>query len=420
MITPGWVWRMADPCARALHLATLLIVFALCLSSVMLLNNLLFPIAEAGPEFYRLSINFTSAFTAISAAAYLAMWLRLASVARPLLLLFGLSGVGAYAYMIGPEAGADVIGAICVVFLPALIYSSNEKRQRLIAIALVVLATIAIQYWMSYQPAMFELPPEEIGLLRFNVILVAVALGVFVIYLHQSAERAKLALAIEKERADDLLLNILPADVAARLKTERALVAGWHDEVCILFADIVGFTRMSADRPAAEIVTILNHLFSRFDTLCDTHDVEKIKTIGDGYFAASGLCGRPKQGDPAVALAHFALAMRDAAAEMVADLDEPFSIRIGLHLGPAVSGVIGTRKFAFDIWGATVNMASRMESNSKPGAITISKDYRDRIADRFDTQPLGSITAKGVGEVEVFALLGAKTPAPLKEPAVAA
>ena len=419
-VVPRWIWGEDSACARALHLTTLLSLFALVLSITMLINNALFPIPELGPDFYRLSINLTSTFTGLTAAAYGCLWLRLPSVARSLLLAYVLAAVAAYAYMLGPDGGADVIGAICVVFLPALIYSASEKRARYISIAGVIAATIGMQYWMSYQPAMFQLPPDEVGLLRFNVILVAVALGVFVIYLHQSAEKAKAAVTVEKERADDLLLNILPADIAERLKTDSGLVAGWHDEVCILFADIVGFTRMSKDRPAAEIVTVLNHLFSRFDALCDMHDVEKIKTIGDGYFAASGLCGRPKTGDPAVALAHFAIAMRDSMAELADDLDEPFSIRIGLHLGPAVSGVIGKRKFAFDIWGATVNMASRMESASEPGVIAISEDYRRRIADAFETRSLGLVQAKGVGEVEAHALLRAKSAVNLEASVAAA
>lgn len=409
-ICPPWIEREnEEPCARALHLASLLAAFALGLSLIMLANNALFPVPELGPDFYRFSVVFTSAFTAISGMAYLLLWLRLPSIARLLILLYALCSVGAYAYMLGPVAGVDVIGALCVVFLPALIYSDAEKRQRTIAIGMVIAATIALQYWMAFQPGMFQLPPDEIGILRFNVILVAIALGVFVIYLHNSAERAKAAVAAEKERADGLLLNILPADVAAKLKADRSVVAARHDEVCILFADLVGFTHMSAGRPAAEVVTLLDQVFSRFDALCDAHDVEKIKTIGDGYFAASGLCGKPRQGDPAIALAQFAVAMRDAAAEMGAAYDDPFSIRIGLHLGPAVSGVIGTRKFAFDIWGATVNMASRMESHSEPGVITISPEYQARIAPFFETRARGQVTAKGVGEVEVFSLIGPKT-----------
>jgi len=409
---PPWIdGQKSEPCARALHLATLLMAFAVGLTAIMFANNVFFPIAEAGPDFYRYSVIFTATMFGLSLAAYALMWLRAPSVARPLLLLVALAGVAAYAYMLGQSAGADIIGALCVVFLPALIYSGQEKRARAIALIAVIAATIAIQYWMQMEAGMFTLPAEDLEVLRFNVVLVAVAIGLFVVYLHFSAEKAKAAVAAEKERADGLLLNILPADIAARLKSDRSHLAERHDEVCVLFADLVGFTRMSAGRPAAEIVALLDRMFSRFDALCDEYDVEKIKTLGDGYFAATGMGGRPNVGDPAETLADFALAMRDAALEMGAEFDEPFSIRVGLHLGPAVSGVIGTRKFAFDLWGATVNMASRMESNSVPGVVTISPEYRARIAPAFETRSRGLVTAKGVGEVEVFALLGRKTDA---------
>ncbi|MEM7523123.1 MAG: adenylate/guanylate cyclase domain-containing protein [Pseudomonadota bacterium] len=409
---PPWIDRKDAPCARALHLATILTIFAVGLSALMFVNNVFFPIEEAGPQFYRLSVILTSTFLGLSSAAYLLLWLRVASLARPLLLLMAVISVAAYAYMLGAGSGAVVIGAVCVVFLPGLIYSAAERRERNAMIALVVAATIGMQYWVSFQPAVFTLPPDDLATLRFNVMLVGIAVGLFVIYLHNSAEKAKAAVAAEKERADGLLLNILPSDVAARLKADRSAHAARHDEVCILFADIVGFTSMSADRPAAEIVEMLNALFSRFDALCDAHDVEKIKTMGDGYFAAAGLCGKPKTGEPAVALAQFAIGMRDAMSAFQRETGEPISIRIGLHLGHAVSGVIGTRKFAFDIWGATVNMASRMESNAQPGEIALSRAYYDKITDQFEMQSRGTAMAKGVGEVDIFALIGPHTETP--------
>lgn len=403
-LTPRFIAALGEGCRRALHLSTILALFGVVLGAIVFLNNLLFPVLEAGPDFYETSVRASGAIFGLSVAAYLLLMLGRPNLARPLLMLTALTITGAFAYVLGRPAGVDLVGAACLVFLPALIYSETERMQKFAGVAVSVVAILGLQLWLATMPPAFALPPEEVEILRFNVTLVAIMLGFFVAYLHHTAEKAKAALAVEKERADELLRNILPDSVMARLKAGDRLVADRHEEVCVLFADLVGFTRMSAGRPAAEIVTVLNHVFSRFDDLADQHGVEKIKTMGDGYLAVAGLPGCGDDRPPADALADFAIAMRDAALEMGADLDEPFSIRIGLHAGPAISGVIGKRKFAFDLWGATVNLASRMESNSEPGVITISGAYRALLGDAFITPSRGRVTAKGVGEVEVFAL----------------
>ena len=404
VLTPNHIAERSEPCRRALQLATILALFGMGLSTVMLINNAAFPVAEAGPAFQRVSIIGSLVFLALASSSYGLLMLGQPNLARPMILAYAVGMVAMFAYALGRPAGVDLIGAICLVFLPALIYSPAELKQRWTAVGVTVLAVIGVQLWLLNMTPVFTLPPDEVDILKFNVVLVAVVLGFFVIYLHQTAEAAKAAVAAEKERADDLLRNIMPESVVDRLKSGDSLLADRHEDACVLFADLVGFTRMSVGRPAAEIVTVLNHLFSRFDELCDDYGVEKIKTIGDGYLAVTGLPGRPESGDAAAALADYALAMRQAMIEMGEDLDEPISIRIGLHCGPAISGVIGKRKYAFDVWGATVNFASRMESNSEPGVITISKEFRARLGDAFKTESRGVVTAKGVGEVEVFAL----------------
>lgn len=406
LLAPPWLQAQPEPCRRALHLAVLLSAFGLVLAIIVFINNALFPVPEAGPDFHRLSILLSGSFAGCALVCFILMMLGLPRIARPLLLFYVAAIIYSFAYTVGRDAGVDLIGAIVLVFLPALIYAGSEPKQKIIATVLMVLAIIGLQYWLMAMPPAFTLPADEIAILHFNAILVGMAIGGFIIYLHLTAERARDAVLAEKARADGLLRNILPNAVAERLKAGDHLVADRHAELHVLFADLVGFTKMSADRPAAEIVTVLNHLFSAFDDLCDQYGIEKIKTMGDGYLAVSGLPGCRDPEGAAAALADFAIAMRDATLEMGRDLDEPFSIRLGLHSGPAISGVIGKRKFAFDLWGATVNIASRMESNSEPGLITISSQFKGALGAGFIIRSRGRITAKGVGEVEVFALEG--------------
>jgi len=174
----------------------------------------------------------------------------------------------------------------------------------------------------------------------------------------------------EKRHSESLLNNLLPPEVAIRLRTGESNIADHHEEATVLFADIVGFGRITARMRPYEIVGCLNHLFSEFDRLADSLGVEKIKTIGDNYMAAAGIprwCAAHAQ-----AATDLALGMVAAASRLHTRLPAPFPIRIGLHTGPVVAGVIGTRRFAYDIWGDTVNIASRMEAASAPNRVLVS------------------------------------------------
>jgi adenylate cyclase len=208
----------------------------------------------------------------------------------------------------------------------------------------------------------------------------------------------------EHERAESLLLNVLPGAVAAELKETGSTTARRFDEVSVLFADIVGFTPLSATMEPEELVERLNTVFTYFDDLADRYEVEKIRTIGDTYMVASGI-PVPRH-DHAHALAGMALEMLAYAAQ------GPLSFRIGIHSGPAVAGVIGTRKFQYDIWGDTVNTASRMESHSEPGRIQISDATNDLISRDFVTSYRGPIEVKGKGTLTTWWLDGARQAAP--------
>jgi adenylate cyclase len=210
----------------------------------------------------------------------------------------------------------------------------------------------------------------------------------------------------ERERSDLLLLNILPAPIADRLKQHPGVIAEHYDEVTVMFADILNFTPLSALISPGEVVALLNEVFSTFDQLAERHGLEKIKTIGDAYMAASGLpMPRP---DHARAAAAMALDMQVALAELNAGRSLPLQIRIGLHSGPVVAGVIGTKKFIYDLWGDTVNTASRMESHSAANAIQITRATYELIRDDFACVPRGTIAVKGKGQMEVWHIMAAE------------
>ena len=206
-------------------------------------------------------------------------------------------------------------------------------------------------------------------------------------------------------RRHDLLRNVLPQPIIDRLNAGEGLIADRFDDVAIVFSDFVGFTGISERLPVATLVASLNDLFSAFDAACAAFDVEKIKTIGDAYMAAAGLSATPV--GHVHAAADLALAMR-AAVEAAG---EPWHVRIGVHVGPAVAGVIGTTKFVYDLWGDAVNTASRLETTAPPGTIQVSAAVADALGGDFDLAPRGPIELKGKGPTEAYLLLGRRPPA---------
>ncbi len=216
-------------------------------------------------------------------------------------------------------------------------------------------------------------------------------------------ERAMMEeLRIAKERNEALLLSILPRAVVDRINDGAGMVADHIPEATILFADIVNFTPFSGTLPPSEVVGVLNRVFSAFDRLADLHGAEKIKTIGDGYMVAVGI-PEPLDDHAAVA-ARLSLAMLETFTEIRNEIGAPIQLRVGLHTGPAVAGVIGERKFAYDIWGNTVNIASRMESQGLPGRVHMSKAVADRLIGQFNVVPRGALEVKGAGLMETFLL----------------
>lgn len=211
-------------------------------------------------------------------------------------------------------------------------------------------------------------------------------------------------LRAEQERSERLLLNMLPEKIAKKLKHSRASMADGFEEVSVLFADIVGFTELSSNMSPVQLVGLLNRIFSMFDNLCDQYKLEKIKTIGDAYMVVGGL-PEPRT-DHAAAIASMALDMQKSISQVKSREGIQISMRIGINSGPVIAGVIGTKKFIYDLWGDTVNVASRMESLGTPKSIQVTESTYLRLRDQFNFEQRGLIPVKGKGEMMTYWLVG--------------
>ncbi|HEY9598206.1 MAG TPA: adenylate/guanylate cyclase domain-containing protein [Cyanophyceae cyanobacterium] len=220
-------------------------------------------------------------------------------------------------------------------------------------------------------------------------------------------KKAEEALRLEQEKSEQLLLNILPEPIANQLKQNPGAIAEQFNEVTIMFADIVGFTPLSARLKPIELVNLLNQIFSTFDELAEQLGLEKIKTIGDAYMVAAGL--PIPRADHAEAIADMALAMQAAVERFRTELNENIQIRIGINTGIVVAGVIGTKKFIYDLWGDAVNVASRMESSGQPGSIQVTEATYERLKYKYVFRKRGAIKVKGKGEMVTYWLAGSHT-----------
>ena len=275
---------------------------------------------------------------------------------------------------------------IGMIFIPAFVAYTWQS-----AVAVAPLIVVPIGIMAGAGATEFELVNAIAWLtggasfvIGFSYVLVAINRNNFALEL--SVQR-------EKQRSEDLLLNILPADIAERLKADETVIADHRESATVLFADLVGFTELSRTVSAARLVELLNDLFSRFDRLTQQHGAEKIKTIGDAYMVAAGL--NAGVSDHVTAVANLALDMKDAFIAFQREHDLDLKLRIGVHSGAVIAGVIGTHKFAYDLWGDTVNVASRMESAGVPNEIQVSEETRTLLSPNFQVQPRGKMDIKG-------------------------
>lgn len=223
---------------------------------------------------------------------------------------------------------------------------------------------------------------------------------IFVFYLE--TKRAQRNLQKERDRSEELLLNILPAEIAERLKSDKTTIADNFSETTVMFADIVNFSQLASKKPPQEVVELLNTYFRAFDDLVVKHEIEKIKTIGDAYMAASGLPS--ERDDHAEAMLNLAIDIMKSTREINQKTGLAVQIRIGINSGPVTAGVIGHRKFTYDIWGDTVNIASRMESNGIANKIQVSESTYERLKNKFNFEFRGKLEVKGKGIMPLYLL----------------
>ena len=277
------------------------------------------------------------------------------------------------------------------------------RRGWALAIAIWFGATPLIFLALSDLPADFESRLVN-GAVSDLALLAAVLLLGEAVRGRRALDAEHRLLLAERERSERLLLNVLPAPIAARLKQGEEVIADGFPEVTVLFADLVDFTRRSQETTPERVVRVLDDLFSALDQLAERHGLEKIKTVGDAYMAVGGL-PQPRP-DHAEAVADMALAVRGEVARHLDPGGRPLQVRIGIDTGPVVAGVIGRRKFSYDLWGDTVNTASRMESNGVPGCIQVTDRAYRRLRDRYRFERRGPVQVKGKGELVTWFLVG--------------
>lgn len=248
--------------------------------------------------------------------------------------------------------------------------------------------------------------PRGMAIVNAMCIGAAVTLGMYSAVTREVAARraflTTIALDASRRRVDDLLHSVLPREIVERIQAGETSIADAYGEVSIVIADLVGFTELSRRTKPRELVAILNRLFESFDADAERYGVEKIKTIGDAYLAVAGMSDADT--DHPQRSARFALALQRSVGRIAGELGVPIRMRVGLHVGPVVAGVIGTKRPAFDCWGDTVNVASRLETVAEPGSVLISERAFHRLRGSFATTRVENVMLKGVGPATVFLL----------------
>lgn len=312
---------------------------------------------------------------------------------------------GLLVWLLGRDSGLHLYFLSIPVI--AVVCFGTARIGLLIGLAMICAAAMVFAQMTLTAHAQFiridETLLEYLEISAFVIVTGFVTLGVYVGFMH--ADKAERSLEIEYARSEDLLYSLLPREIAGRLKAEpHTTIADSLPNVAIVFADIANFTPLSSKLEPPMVVELLNRVFTRFDALADQHQMEKIKTIGDAYMVAAGMPNAV--GDPAHRAAAMALDMLEVALASSSIVPEGIEIRIGLHVGPVVAGVIGNRKLFYDVWGETVNTASRMESSSAPGRILITPAAHAQLERDFTFERRGEIDVKGIGIVDTWWLTG--------------
>jgi class 3 adenylate cyclase len=307
--------------------------------------------------------------------------------------------------------GSDVHGEMFLLVLPAfavLITRPGDRRTQLILLSATLIAFTAVTTADIESPSGLVNSPLSHWLLLAASAMVVLFIGAIALYFRSIVDTAEAELQAEKALSEELLLNILPERTAERLKAGETIIADRAESVSVLFADLVNSTPISESLPPSALVELLNSIFTPFDDLADELEVEKIKTMGDAYMVVSGL-PTPRE-DHLEAIAEMALRMRGQLARHHHPDVGPIQMRIGIDTGPVVAGVIGRRKFSYDLWGNTVVTAARMESHGVPGKIQVTDNVEKALKDRYVFETRGSIEVKGKGLITTHFLERRRSP----------
>jgi len=332
--------------------------------------------------------------------------LRLYLLARVWFAMFATLFLSTYQVLMGTGSRWDVFLVVCV-FLQCLMFPAVQRRWMVAMMIFTGICFFAVDFALQVPPKglMQNLPANywtiEMAGNLVGFLFCGIAMGGVAFQLINRAERR---LAIERDRSDRLLTNILPVPIAERLKQSQGLIVDDFEATTVLFADIVGFSRYTETASPKQLIDLLNSVFTAFDDLIWKHRAEKINTIGDAYMAVAGVPIR--SADHAAQMAEMALDMQQVIARRNRETGQALQIRIGLHSGPVVAGVIGRQKFAYDLWGDTVNTAARMESHGLPGEIQVTSETRALLEPKYLFEERGLIDIKNKGPVKTFLLKG--------------
>lgn len=323
-------------------------------------------------------------------------------------LLFGISSVifmSLESLLMGPEALTHYFLLFSPI-IPFFLYPERERTYQYAIVALIISSFFLLSFWYIDHPPLYRITnPEILNVVQWIIkIAIAFSLLSISVYAHYIVTQIEKKLEEEHEKAENLLRNILPDKIADRLKDGSRSIADGFEFVSILFADLVGFTELSGNTEPARLVSLLNGIFSRFDDLVDQYGLEKIKTIGDAYMIAAGI-PEPREN-------HGELILK-CAADMITSLEAfnrengtDLQIRIGINSGSVVAGVIGKKKFIYDLWGDSVNIASRMESHGITGKIQVSESTYRLLKGSYSFEERGEIEIKGKGKMNCYIYSG--------------
>lgn len=324
---------------------------------------------------------------------------------RTTLFIIGLVWLFLLHLSVGGFTGSKSLSWALLIPIAALLSSRPRESYPWFAAYVIIVAVSGFIDPILYPDAM-DLN-RSLSQFAFSLITVSLIIYLILIYFVDRKNRAYALLEVEQEKSERLLLNVLPKEIAPILKSGQGTIAEDYEHTSTLFADIVGFTRLTAELAPKRLVDLLNEIFSEFDTMVAKYDLEKLRTMGDNYMVVSGAPRRRM--DHAQALADLALDMRAYIARRTTFAGEGIGFRIGINSGPIIAGVIGKQKFHYDIWGDAVNVASRMETYGEPGKIQITTATYELIKDAFECEYRGVLEIKGKGSMETWFLEDRRT-----------